>query len=141
MIVLDTNVVSELMRPRPSPEVVEWVGEQPARDLYISSITVAEILHGVLLLPTGKRRRSILEATRSMFEVDFEGRVLPFDALAAYLYAEIMAERRQGGRPMSGFDGQIAAVASAARASLATRNVADFEGCGVQVLNPWEPRH
>jgi len=137
VIVLDTNVLSELMRPRPSEVVVEWFAGQPSRSLYVSSITVAEILHGVLLLPPGKRRKAILEAARSMFEVDFESRILPFDTMAAYLYAELMTERRKDGRPMSGFDAQIAAIASSAKAALATRNVADFEGCGLGLVNPW----
>ena len=137
MIILDTNVISELMKPLPSEEVVEWVAGQPARSLYLSSITVAEVVHGVLLLPAGKRRKAILEAARSMFEVDFEARILPFDALAAYLYAELMAERRRDGRPMSGFDAQIAAITASTRATLATRNIADFEGCGLKLVNPW----
>lgn len=139
MIVLDTNVVSELMKPQPAQSVIEWFADQPAHGIYVSSITVAEVLHGVLLLPAGKRRNAILAAARSMFEMEFEGRILSFDTTAAFLYAELLSERRRGGRPMSSFDAQIAAITAAARASLATRNVADFEGCGLKVVNPWGP--
>ncbi|HUL94548.1 MAG TPA: type II toxin-antitoxin system VapC family toxin [Usitatibacter sp.] len=138
MIVLDTNVVSELMRPQPSPEVLDWFAGQPPQSLYVSSVTVAEVLHGVLLLPAGKRRNAILAAARSMFEVEFEARILPFDAQSAYLYAELLVERRRDGRPISSFDAQIAAITAGARAALATRNVGDFQGCGLKLVNPWD---
>jgi predicted nucleic acid-binding protein len=137
VIVLDTNVLSELMKPAPNGLVKEWIGEQPVRSLYTTSITMAEILHGVWLLPAGKRRRAIQDAAEEVFGVDFENRVLPFDAPASVAYARLRGERRSAGRPISAFDAQIAAICLANRASLATRNIADFEGCGVKLENPW----
>lgn len=137
MIILDTNVVSELMRPLPSEAVVRWVGAQPASGLYITSIAQAEILHGILLLPAGKKRRAIQEAAESMFAVEFNGRVLAFDGDATRAYAIIAADRRRAGRPISQFDAQIAAIAVTARAALATRNLSGFEGCGLKIVNPW----
>jgi predicted nucleic acid-binding protein len=138
MIVLDTNVVSELMKPAPAASVVRWVAAQPAGDLYTTSITQAEILHGVMLLPRGRRRKAFELAAEAMFREDFAGRVLPFGGDAAVLYARIAVERRRAGRPISHFDAQIAAVARSQGATIATRNVADFEGCAVKVINPWD---
>jgi hypothetical protein len=138
MIVLDTNVVSELMRAKPSGAVVRWISAQPAASLYVTSITVAEIFHGVALLPAGRRRDAIQVAAESMFEAEFGGHVLPFDGGAARAYADIAAARRHAGHPISNFDAQIAATTLVARASLATRNVADFQGCGLKLLNPWD---
>jgi hypothetical protein len=138
MIVLDTNVLSELMRPAPSERVVRWVAAQPATSLYTTSITQAEILHGIMLLPSGRRRNSLQTAAEAMFSEDFGGRILPFGSDATHPYARIAAERRRAGRPISHFDAQIAAIARSAGAKIATRNVADYEACGVQVINPWE---
>lgn len=138
MIVLDTNVLSELMKPRPDANVMRWVAAQPTSGLYTSTITQAEILHGVLLLAPGRRRDAIDAAARAMFDEDFAGRILPFGSRAACAYAEIAVARRQLGRPIAQFDAQIAAIAKAAEARLATRNVADFTGCGVTVLDPWQ---
>jgi predicted nucleic acid-binding protein len=138
VIILDTNVVSELMRASPSEAVVRWVATQPASGLYITSIAQAEILHGILLLPAGKKRSAIQVAAESMFAVEFNGRVLAFDGDAARAYAMIAADRRRAGRPISQFDAQIAAIALTARATLATRNLSDFEGCGLKILNPWD---
>jgi predicted nucleic acid-binding protein len=138
MILLDTNVVSELMKSAPAARVVGWVATQPASSLYTTSITEAEILHGILLLPSGQRRRAIEAAARAMFSEDFLGRVLPFGSAAAFRYAEIAADRRRARRPISTFDAQIAAIARAVGAALATRNVADFAGCKIEVVNPWE---
>ncbi len=137
MIILDTNVVSELMKSKPDSAVLRWVAERPANTLYTTSVTVAEILYGVLLLPTGKRRTALEAAAEAMFDEDFGGRVLPFGGEAARTYARIGAQRRRAGRPISQFDAQIAAIAAAARAPVATRNVDDYEGCGIKVLNPW----
>ena len=138
MIVLDTNVLSELMRPAPAASVVRWVAAQPATNLYTTSVTQAEILHGIMLLPSG-RRRNVLEATaETMFSEDFGGRVLPFGREAAHPYARIVAQRRRAGRPISHFDAQIAAIARSVGAAIATRNVADYDACGVEVINPWE---
>lgn len=138
MIVLDTNVLSELMRPAPSERVVRWVAAQPATSLYTTSITQAEILHGIMLLPSGRRRNALDAAAEAMFSEDFGGRVLPFGSEAAHPYARIAAERRRAGRPISHFDAQIAAIARSAGAGIATRNVPDYDACGVQVINPWE---
>lgn len=137
MIVLDTNVVSELMSPRPSKAVTRWVSRHPAAALFTTTITQAEILYGVLLLPAGRRRKTIEELAEAMFDQEFSGRVLGFDGSAARTYAEIAVIRRRSGRPISHFDAQIAAIARAASAPIATRNVADFDGCGVEVVDPW----
>jgi len=138
VILLDTNVLSELMRPEPAARVVDWIAAQPAQGLFTTSITQAEILHGVMLLPPGKRRDALEAAAREMFAVEFAGRVLPFGADAALPYAGIAVDRRRAGRPISHFDAQIAAIARCSGAAIGTRNVADFEGCGVEVLNPWD---
>lgn len=138
MIVLDTNVVSELMKAAPAPAVTSWIAEQAVESLYTTSITQAEILHGIMLLPPGKRRRALASAAVELFEVEFGGRVLAFGSDAAPVYAEIAVERKKVGRPISHFDAQIAAIAQSAGAALATRNVPDFEGCGVRLINPWK---
>ena len=138
MIVLDTNVVSELMKPAPADAVARWIADQPATTLYTTTITQAEILHGIMLLPAGKRRGALEAAAEAMFDADFGGRVLPFGGEAARAYAQIASQRRSSGRPIAQFDAQIAAIARSARARFATRNVSDFEGCGIKVLNPWD---
>ena len=138
MIVLDTNVLSELMRPAPAATVMNWVATQSGANLFVTTITQAEILHGVLLLPQGRRRDTIAEAADAMFEEDFAGRILPFNSLAAHAYAEIAVARRQSGRPIAQFDAQIAAIAQSTGRGVATRNVPDFEGCGIKVVDPWQ---
>ena len=138
MIILDTNVVSELMRVAPAVAVTRWMREQAVESIYTTSLSQAEILHGIMLLPAGRRRRAIASAADEMFKVEFGGRVLPFASDAAPHYAQIAAERKRGGRPISQFDAQIAAIARSAGGSIATRNVTDFERCGVRVINPWE---
>lgn len=138
MILLDTNVLSELMRPVPAGNVVRWIASQPVTGLYTTSVTQAEIFHGIMLLPAGRRRKAFEAAAEAMFDQDFHGRILPFGSDAARTYARIAAERRRSGRPISHFDAQIAAIARSAGADIATRNVADYEGCGVKVINPWE---
>ena len=137
MIVLDTNVVSELMKPAPADAVVRWIADQPAVSLYTTTITQAEILHGIVLLPAGKRRAALEAAAEAMFAQEFNGRVLPFGSEAARAYAQIASQRRRLGRPISQFDAQIAAIARLARGAVATRNGRDFEDCGIDVLNPW----
>ena len=137
MILLDTNVLSELMRPAPVATVMRWMAVQPATSLYTTSITQAEILHGILLLPSGRRRTAIAAAAEAMFNEDFGGRILPFGSDAARPYALIAADRRRAGHPISHFDAQIAAIARSAGAAIATRNVTDFDGCGVPVIDPW----
>jgi toxin FitB len=137
VIVLDTNVLSELMRERPAPAVMRWLGGQSAANLYTTSITQAELLYGVRLLPAGKRRTAFEAQAEAMFREDFAARVLPFGSDAARAFAAIASERKRAGRPMSQSDAQIAAIARATRASLATRNVSDFEKCGIDVVDPW----
>jgi predicted nucleic acid-binding protein len=137
MIILDTNVVSELMRPEPSPRVAAWVGKQPAAELFTTAITEAEIFYGIELLASGKRRQGLLRAAEAMFAKDFEGRICGFDSDAARVFAKIAAYRRARGKPISHADAQIAAMAGARGARLATRNGADFEDCGVELVDPW----
>jgi toxin FitB len=138
MILLDTNVLSELMRPAPAESVMRWMASQPVTGLYTTSVTQAEIFHGIMLLPAGRRRKGFEAAAEAMFDQDFHGRILAFGSDAARPYARIAAERRRAGRPISHFDAQIAAIARSAGADIATRNVADYDGCGVKVINPWE---
>ena len=137
MILLDTNIVSELMRPAPSPAVMSWLGAQPASSLFISAVTEAELRYGVMLLPEGRRRADLMTALEAMLAEDFAARILPFDSAAAVAFAFIAASRRQAGKPISQFDAQIAAIAQSRGAVLATRNVADFAECGVEIINPW----
>ena len=137
MIVLDTNVVSELMRPSPSSNVVDWVAGQAAPNLYLSTISEAELRYGVAIAPAGERRNRLLAEVEGMLQEDFAGRILPFDGAAAQAYAVIAAARRAAGRPVNHADCQIAAIARCRGASMATRDVDDFEGCGIDVINPW----
>ena len=137
MILLDTNVLSELMRPAPDPAVERWLAAQPDASLFISAITEAELRYGAALLPSGKRRSALTAEIDGMLEEDSDGRILPFDRLAAQAFAAIAADRRQAGRPISQADAQIAAIARSRGASLATRNVPEFDGCRVEVVNPW----
>ena len=137
MTILDTNVLSELVKPAPDPNVVHWIGQKPVASLFTSTITQAEILYGVTLMPDGDRKTLLLKAVFRMFDELFAGRLLPFDAEAAMNYALIASDRRRAGRPISQFDAQIAAIARSREGRLATRNVSDFEGCGIVVVNPW----
>ena len=137
MTVLDTNVISELMKRAPADPVIGWVAAQPATSLYTTSVTQAEILHGIMLLPSGRKRNALETAAAAMFREDFAGRILPFGSDAAYAYARIATDRRRLGRPISHFDAQIAGIARSAGAAIATRNVMDYHACGVRVINPW----
>lgn len=139
MIVLDTNVISELMRAEPAAAVLAWVRSKPSSSLFTTTLSQAEIFYGLAILPEGKRGDALLEAGRAMFEIDFAERVLAFDRAAAIAYAQIAAARRAGGRPISQIDAQIAAIACSRGARLATRNVKDFELCGIDVIDPWTP--
>lgn len=138
MIILDTNVLSELMKPAPSSAVVGWIANQPVTDLFVTTITEAEILLGIAILPMGHRRTGLENAARQMFEQDFNNRVVTFDEDAARQFATIVATRRKLGRPISTMDAQIAAIASAHGASVATRNVVDFDDCGLTIIDPWQ---
>ena len=137
MIVVDTNVASELMRPSPAQAVREWVRSHEARELYTTAITVAEILYGIERLPEGRRKEVLRSAAAEIFEV-FAEQVLPFDTAAAEQYALVVNERDGLGLPIDGFDAQIAAICRVQRAALATRNLADFRKTGVEVVNPWQ---
>lgn len=137
MIILDTNVLSELLREQPDPGVVQWTASQALHLLFTTTICQAEMLYGVSLLPAGKRRHNLQHAVSALFDEDFAGRVLPFDAGAATEYAQIAAERKRRGRIISQFDAQIAAIARAKGGQLATRNINDFDGCGLRLINPW----
>ncbi|MDR6759345.1 putative nucleic acid-binding protein [Mycoplana sp. BE70] len=140
MIVLDTNVISELLLPKPTPCVVDWLAEQRSGQIFTTAVTEAEILHGLRLLPDGRRRRDLEAAILPIFSDDLAGRVLPFDREAADVYGTIATDRRKNGRPISQFDAQIAAIALSRGAALATRNVADFEELGLTIINPWALR-
>lgn len=137
MIVLDTNVVSELMRDNAHAEVLAWMDERPTRELFVTAVTEAEIRTGIAFLPEGKRRKGLGEAAEQVLNNLFAGRVLPFDSSAARAYAEIAAARRAAGRPISQADGQIAAIAGSRGMAVATRNVGDFEGMGIDIIDPW----
>ena len=137
MIVLDTNVISEVMREEPHAEVVAWLDNQVISTLFVTTITEAEIRTGIEYLVRGMRQRSLTAADDRAFRELFAERTLPFDSEAARAYATIAASRRSAGRPISQFDCQIAAIARSRGAQIATRNIDDFEGCGIDVINPW----
>lgn len=138
MVVLDTNVLSELMRPVPEPCVVDWLDAQEVSAVAITSVTVAEILYGIQRLPTGKRQRALALSAAAMFEEDFADRILSFDADAAIHYAERVAASEARGRHVHMADAQIAAISLRHQAMLATRNIKDFAPLGVTLVNPWE---
>jgi len=141
LILLDTNVVSELMRPSPEPNVVRWTDAQDESELWISAVTMAEIRLGLALLPKGKRRNRLIELAEQMFREDFAGQCLPFDCEAAAEYARIVSARTRLGHPISVEDAQIAAIAITGGLTLATRNTKDFLNIGlVSLLNPWEAK-
>jgi hypothetical protein len=137
MFVLDTNVLSVLMAAQPPREVAAWVSAQPEDLLFTAAVCQAEILSGLAVLPEGRRRAELEAAARAMFLDDFEGRVLPFDTVAAEGYADMYARRRRAGRPVATADLMIAAIARVHGASVVTRNITDFDTCGVPIVNPW----
>jgi hypothetical protein len=134
---LDTNVLSELLRAAPNPAVMAWVAAQPGESLFVASVTEAEMRLGVRLLPSGKRRQALEIAVAAMFAEDFAQRIRAFDTAAVPGYVDVVSRRRAAGRPISQFDAQIAAIALCHGDRLATRNVGDFEGCGLSLVNPW----
>lgn len=137
MFVLDTNILSAIMSAHPAPRVAAWMSVQPAELLFTTSISQAEIFAGVAVLPEGRRRRDLAAAARAIFDEDLAGHVLPFDAAAAIAYADIFAARRRAGWPIATLDLMIAAIARSHAATVVTRDSADFEGCGVTVVDPW----
>ena len=136
MIVLDTNVISELMRAHPDQNVVAWVRSHHGKELSTTAVTVAEVSYGIERLPDGRRRRVLAAAARDVFQA-FASQVLAFDQRAAPVYATVVTARERKGRPIDGFDAQIAAICQAAGAILATRNTVDFSDTGVALVNPW----
>lgn len=138
MIVLDTNVVSELMRTAPEPGVASWVDRFPAAEVLVTAVTAAELMYGVARLPDGHRKRELHTRVEELLTEDFQDQILPFDAPAATHYAEIVASRERAGRPISMADAQIAAICRNWSAGLATRNVDDFVDTGVDAVNPWD---
>ena len=138
MIVLDTNVVSEMMRPAPDPTVLNWLNAQVAEELWSNSIVVSELLFGIGRLPGGARKRQLANTFAAMLEQDFAGRILSFDLEAAVIYAELAAGCEAKGRPVEMADAQIAAICLAQGAKLATRNLKHFDGLGLLLLNPWD---
>jgi len=137
MILIDTNVVSEIMAPSPKTVVLEWLNSYDTVLLFLSTITIAEIGYGLRILPKGKRRELLAKRFKGFVEKGFEQRILSFDEHSAYQYAEIMGRRKEIGRPLSIADGQIASIARANEFVVATRNVRDFEECGVKLINPF----
>lgn len=136
MIILDTNVVSELMRPEPAPQVANWVRDRDRRELRTTAITLAEVRYGIARLPEGRRKQALLTAADEVFSA-FGDQILPLDTAAAEYYAVIASSRERAGRPVGGFDALIAAVCRSQGAALATRNVTDFDGTGVEIVDPW----
>lgn len=140
MIILDTNVLSEVIKPQPEQVVFDWLASQKYDEVYTTAVTEAEMLHGLYRLPDGKRKTQLRQALAAIFQQDFAGRVLPFDEAAALSYAEVVTARERAGRGVGSFDCQIAAIARVHSAIVATRNIKDFELTGVSLVNPWGNR-
>lgn len=138
MIVLDTNVISELMRPSGDPHVLAWVDELQVSDVYLTAVTAAELRYGVRRLPDGRRKSDLGDRIQRTLAEDFAGRILSFDDDAAAHYADIVVGREQRGLPISMADAQVAAVCRSHTASLATRNTRDFAYTGIDVIDPWQ---
>lgn len=138
MIILDTNVLSELMRPQPDARIRQWVIGRRADELGTTAITVAEIRHGIERLPAGRRKDSLLSAAMDLFE-SFRDLIQPFDTAAAAWFGTIMVRRASLGLPIEAFDAQIAAICRTHQATLATRNVKDFRDTGIDLIDPWSP--
>ena len=137
MFVIDTNVVSELMRPKPMPTVAAWIVKHNAQEIYLTAVSEAELRYGVAIMPAGKRRNALVVAMNRWFDHGFRQRILPFDSTAARTYAEIATARRNAGRPISEADCQIAAICLSRGAILVTRNVRDFRGTDIKLIDPW----
>ncbi|HTC87281.1 MAG TPA: type II toxin-antitoxin system VapC family toxin [Bryobacteraceae bacterium] len=137
MIILDTNTLSETLKPAPSNILLRWLASQDTVSIYTTAISQAEMLYGVEALPPGKRRQHLAQVVEEIFAEDFAGRVLPFDQESAREFAKIVASRKAAGRPISQFDAMIAGIARSQSAAVATRNTGDFEHCGIRLINPW----
>jgi len=138
VIVLDTNVISELTRQAPAAGVISWLDSLTAAEVATTAITAAELLYGVARMPAGRRKTELATAVNGLLSDDFEGRVLPFDEPAAQRYADIVTRRERLGRPIGTADAQIAAICRTIEATLATRNTNDFEEAGIELINPWK---
>jgi hypothetical protein len=138
MIVIDTNIVSEVMKVAPNPIVLNWLNHQITENLHMTTVTISEISYGLSVLPKGKRRRGLLTRFQQFVRIAFQDRLLNFGELAAYAYGDIMAHQKKCGRPMSVPDGQIAAIAQVNGCALATRNIRDFSDTGLLLINPFE---
>jgi toxin FitB len=136
VIILDTNVVSELMRPDPAPQVASWVRSRDRHELRTTAITLAEVRYGIARLPDGRRKQVLLAAADDIFST-FADQVLPVDTAAAEQYAIIASSRERAGKPIAGFDALIAAVCRSRSAALATRDTSDFDGTGIEIVDPW----
>ena len=137
MYVIDTNVASELMRPSPAPAVAAWISGRDAEELYLTTVSEAELLYGVAIMPEGRRRNELEAAMFRWLDTGFTERILPFDSAAARAYADIAAGRRSAGRPIAPADCQIAAIARSRGMAVATRNVRDFGDIDVEIVDPW----
>ena len=137
MVILDTDVVSELMRPAPDPAIASWVAERATSSLFLTAVTEVELRFGLAVMPLGKRRDGLAAGFERMMKTGFANRVLPFDSSAAGAHAWIAAARRRWGRPIAQADCQIAAIAQARGMAVATRNVRDFEDIGIEIIDPW----
>lgn len=139
MIILDTNVISEIMRPTPDPAVGTWLAAQDSLDLTTTTITIGEIQRGIVRLPAGKRRKDLEARFSAFLEEAFSGRLLAFDKDAAFACAAVSAARERKGLHADAVDMMMAGVVKSAGARLATRNTSDFEECGIALTNPWRP--
>ncbi len=137
MIILDTNILSELMKPAPSPTVLTWIDQQESSTLYITAISIAEIFYGIYALSNGKKRTNLELAFHTAIKTAFAHRILPFDTNASYIYGKLMSDSKSKGHTMSILDGQIAAISLTSHATLATRNISDFHHCALQLINPF----
>ncbi len=137
-IVVDTNVVSELMREYPDPNVYRWFNDQDESELFLTAVVEAELQIGISVLPQGRRRYELETTLEQTIAIDFNSRVIPFDSEAARAYAMIGAHRRSIGKPITVMDCQIAAIARSNEAAVATRDISDFQNCGIEVINPWD---
>jgi len=140
VIILDTNVLSEIIRADPDTRVLTWLEVRPLRKLYTTTISLAEMGFGLAVMPTGAKRARLETLFKEIFEIDFIDRIHGFDVAAARAFVTIYSERQKRGRPMTYADAQIAAITRAHSATLATRNVRDFADCGIDLVNPWTQR-
>lgn len=138
MIVVDTNVISELMRPQPSTAVLQWFTEHSSSELFVTSITLAEIRYGLRVMPIGKRRVEMTSIFERYIYEAFDQHILDFTDNSAHIYAEIAGRRKEMGVPLSIADGQIASIALQESYALATRNIKDFQACGLELINPFD---